>query len=495
MPAAQEPHDVVAYPGYSYPNTHPDRLAVMGMLHGLTPAPVERCRVLEVACGDGANLVPMAYAIPSGEFVGFDLAHEPVKRGQERIRELGLTNARIFQSNLLEVGTELGEFDYIIAHGFYSWVPPQVADHLLALCEKLLALQGIAFVSYCALPGSYLRLMLRDMMLFRARGIQDPEQQVLAGLDSMHFLVAARPEGDPHRVLIEEQLKRMESHSLAATYHDEFCANYHPVHFIDFVHRAEKHGLQYLGEPVLPPPPDPGYRADLRAPLESAYTGDTLQQEQMLDFIRVRSYRESLLCKAGLPVRSDFAVERFREFLLASQTSSEPGKEPGSTAFVLPGGIRMESNHPAVVRLLEELSKVWPRAMSFSEIASRLAEVGFSLDGDGAALLVRLAVSKMMELRAWRVPVADAISERPRASACTRQEGRQGKIATTLLHSTISVEDPKVRSLLQLLDGTRNRMELLGAMVSEFPAIPPAEIEEGLDPNLRMLYAAGVLEA
>jgi hypothetical protein len=155
----------------------------------------------------------------------------------------------------------------------------------------------------------------------------------------------------------------------------------------------------------------------------------------------------------------------------------------------------MESNHPGVVRLLEELSKVWPRAMSFSEIAPRLAEVGLSLDGDGAALLIRLAVSKMVELRAWRVPVADAIADRPRASACSRQEGRQGTIATTLLHSTINLEDPKVRSLLQLLDGTRNRMELLGAMVSEFPAVPPAEIEEGLDPNLRMLYAAGVLEA
>lgn len=495
MPAVRGPHDVVAYPGYSYPNTHPDRLAVMGMLHGLTPASVERCRVLEVACGDGANLVPMAYAISAGEFVGFDLAHVPVERGQQRVRELGLDNVRLFQSDLLDVGTDLGEFDYIIAHGFYSWVPEHVADRLFALCHQLLAPNGIAFISYNALPGSYLRLMLRDMMLFRAQGIEDPEERVAAGMDCLRFLVAARPEGDPHRALIEEQLKRMGSHSAAATYHDELCADYRPVHFIDFVRRAEKHGLQYLGEPVLPPPPDPGYRSDLRAALEGAYPGDLLQQEQMLDFLRMRSYGETLLCKAGLPVRRDFAVERFSELLLASQAASQPGETPGSTAFVLPGGIRMESNHPAVVRLLEELHHAWPRALSFSEIAPRLADAGFSLEGAGAALLIRLAVSKMVELRTWRAPVAEEISDRPRASAYSRYESHRATIATTLLHTTIRLEDPKVRSLLQLLDGSRNRADLIEAMAREFPGTPAAEIEQGLEPNLQMLYTAGVLEA
>lgn len=82
-------YDDVAYPGFAYPDTHPDRLAVMAVLHGLSPAPVEHCRVLEVACGEGANLIPMAYAIPGSEFVGFDLAGQPIERGQTRIRELG----------------------------------------------------------------------------------------------------------------------------------------------------------------------------------------------------------------------------------------------------------------------------------------------------------------------------------------------------------------------------------------------------------------------
>src|SRR6185437_16730114 len=95
MPPTPDRYDALAYPGFAYPNTHPDRLATMAILHGLSPVPVERCRMLEVACGDGANLIPIAYAVPAGEFVGFDLACRPVERAQAWIRELGLTNVRI----------------------------------------------------------------------------------------------------------------------------------------------------------------------------------------------------------------------------------------------------------------------------------------------------------------------------------------------------------------------------------------------------------------
>jgi len=123
----------------------------------------------------------MAYAIPKSDFIGFDLARLSVARGQERIRELGLRNIRIFQSNLLDVGAELGQFDYIVAHGFYSWVPEPAREGLLALCGKLLTPDGVAFVSYNALPGAHLRKMIREMMLFQVGDIEDPERRISGG--------------------------------------------------------------------------------------------------------------------------------------------------------------------------------------------------------------------------------------------------------------------------------------------------------------------------
>lgn len=495
MPPAPDRYDVFAYPGFSYPNTHPDRLAAMAILYGLSPAPVERCRVLEVACGDGANLVPIAYAVPGSEFVGFDLAGLPVERAQARIRDLGLANIRIFQGDMLEAGSELGRFDYIVAHGFYSWVPAPVRDRLLALCSELLTPDGIAFVSYNALPGSYLRRILRDAMLFRAQGNEDPERSVMAGMEFLHTIAAARQEGDAYRVLLEDQLRRLSGHAAACTFHDELSPHFHPLYFAEFVEHARGHGLEYLCDAELPPPSDPCYRADLQPAIEAVSGGDVVRQEQALDFYRMRPYRETLLCRAGRPIRRGFTSEGFQRLWLASQTAARNGEKPGSRIFELPGSAKMETSHPAVIWLLEQLGQRWPRAVSIRELKPRLADLGLTLDNSGILLLMRLVISRMMELRAWNPPLADSISARPRAGASARQEAREGGPATTFLHLTLKLDDPKVRALLILLDGTRTRSELVQAMRTQFPDAPAAELEEGLDLSLRNLYAAGTLEA
>jgi methyltransferase-like protein len=495
MSTAPDRYDAFAYPGFPYPNTHPDRLAAMGILHGLSPAPVERCRVLEIACGDGANLIPVAYAVPTSEFLGFDLAGLPIERAQARIRDLGLKNVRVSQRDVLEAAPDLGLFDYIIAHGFYSWVPEPARDRMLALCSELLTENGIAFVSYNALPGSYIRKMLRDGMLFRAPDNEDAEQTVAAGLEFLHTIAAGRPEGDAYRVLLEEQLRRLDGHSAGCTYHDELSPSFYPLYFADFVEHARKHGLAYLCEAEIPPPNDPSYRADLQAVLRSVSGGDEIREEQALDFFRMRPYRETLLCRADRPIRRGFFPESFERLLLSSQTTPETAEHPGSRVFKNAGGAGMETSNPAVIWMLEYLGERWPHAVSFRELEPRLAESGLTLDSAGTLLLVRLVISRMIEMRAWNAPLAEAVSERPRASAYARLEARAGQSATTILHMTLKLDDPKSRSLLMLLDGTRTRADLARAIQAEFPDSLADDIEEGLDLSLRNLYAAGVLEA
>src|SRR5260370_21271509 len=106
-------YDVVPYLGGAFAQTHPDRLATLARLFGMAPAPVERCRVLEIGCGDGGNLIPMAYMLPNSTFAGFDLAETPVAMGQQAVKALGLPNLRLFQADIMEIDAELGEFDYI----------------------------------------------------------------------------------------------------------------------------------------------------------------------------------------------------------------------------------------------------------------------------------------------------------------------------------------------------------------------------------------------
>ena len=126
----------VPYTSSPDPARHPDRLATVATLLGLDVAPVATCRVLELACGDGANLVPIASTLPAATFVGFDFAARPIARAQRMIGELGLANVRALELDLRDVPHDFGTFDYIIAHGLYSWVPANLRAHVMPLIAR-----------------------------------------------------------------------------------------------------------------------------------------------------------------------------------------------------------------------------------------------------------------------------------------------------------------------------------------------------------------------
>src|SRR3712207_5434808 len=104
-------YDEVLYEGYAFPQTHPDRLATIAALAGMRPAPVGRCRVLEIGCGDGGNLLPMALALPGSEFVGIDLGALHVRKGRDTAARLGLKNLTLLHMDVLDVDERFGRFD------------------------------------------------------------------------------------------------------------------------------------------------------------------------------------------------------------------------------------------------------------------------------------------------------------------------------------------------------------------------------------------------
>src|SRR5579875_3246583 len=219
------PFDEVPYPCFPFPESHPDRLATIATLFGMTPPLLESCRILELGCGDGSNLIPMAF---------------------------GLTHLKLEQIDLCDITRAQGEFDYIIAHGVYSWVAPEVQEKVLAICGETLAANGVAYVSYNAYPGGHIRDMVRHMMLFETRHTSGAEERVHQGIEFLQRVVESRPEADPYRQLLECELKRMRRLSASSIYHDDFAAFNVPVYFHEFIERASRYGLQYLGEAEFP---------------------------------------------------------------------------------------------------------------------------------------------------------------------------------------------------------------------------------------------------
>src|SRR5262249_13468922 len=71
---ASNSYDAVPYSSDPFPRTPPDHLAAVASLFGMRPAPIDRCRVLELGCAGGGNLLPMALTLPASRFNGVDLS-------------------------------------------------------------------------------------------------------------------------------------------------------------------------------------------------------------------------------------------------------------------------------------------------------------------------------------------------------------------------------------------------------------------------------------
>ena len=299
QPAASELYEDVRYPGFPFPQTHPDRLALLARLHGLEPAPPDGCRVLEVGCADGINVLGMAASAPGLEAVGFDSAAGPLERGRELAQTAGLANVRLEALDLRDAGDALGSFDYVVAHGLYAWVPDDVRDALMALLARCLSPHGVAFVSYNARPGAGMRSLLREMALMHA-GVAASVHERAAGARELYELMAPwvteRP--DAYGRLLEHELGRLRRLNMPALVHDDLAELYRPVWLRDFVTHARAHGLEYLAEAELSELEADRHPEGFDAVLDRVAGGDRVEWEQYADFLAGRSFRQTLLCRA-----------------------------------------------------------------------------------------------------------------------------------------------------------------------------------------------------
>jgi len=184
-------YDEVPYDTEANPGAHPRAMATLATLFGLAPAAPSTARVLEIGCGDGEHLVAAASYLPRATFVGFDLAEAAIARGRGSARRSGIANVELLHRDVVAVGEQratLGSsgadapFDFVIAHGLYSWVPAVVRPHVLGVMRRALAPNGVGFLSVNARPGWELRRVLRTIMREAARDASEPAARVTAAL-------------------------------------------------------------------------------------------------------------------------------------------------------------------------------------------------------------------------------------------------------------------------------------------------------------------------
>jgi SAM-dependent methyltransferase len=445
----------VAYTSFTGAASHPDQLATIATLLGLDVAPVATCRVLEMACGDGMNLVPIAATLPNATFTGFDFAARPIARAQRMANQLGLSNIRLLQLDLREIPADLGSFDFVIAHGLYSWIPADVRARVMPLIAHHLAPNGVAFVSYNTLPGCHMRRAVWEMLKYHTREITDLPAK-LAAARSLIALASVPVKGEHEsEKAMRAELRHSGEINDASLAHDDMSEPNDPVYFHEFVADAARAGLTFLAEARLGTMMGPGLAPSVRQELGKL---DRLVREQYLDFIYFRRYRESLLCHRD--ALSRFVVQPARTLQMYATPSSAFRNANATPA----------PETDADARALEKfLLARWPNSVPVPEVAEWHRR---ALPADASErtlrpiemLLAELYVAGRVDLRTLPVAAAATAGANPEAFAPARWISHEHDVVPNLYQEPLRLHEPVVRKLLGFLDGTRTHDELMAAV-------------------------------
>lgn len=500
-------YDVVPYPSRVQLRLHPERTATIARLLGVELADVRKSRVLELGCGNGLNLASMALASPESHFVGVDLASQPITSGRELLAEAKIGNVELLEGDIASLSNELGTFDYVISHGVYSWIPPEARDALLAACKRFLAPRGIAYVSYAVYPGCHVRELVRDMMLIHTDGLADPLEKVKEGITFVGFIKENQSAGAGYRALLEAELERLQMVSPEYLFHDDFSTENAPVYFGAFIHHARGHGLDFFSESHFSSFSDANVTPELKTVLSALAHGDIAVEEQYMDFLKCRGFRQTLLCHQGATVDRTPHLERVFSLCVAGDlqaTSSEPKLfDATSEKYRTSKGLELSTPRPLLKVMFGLLGEAWPMSVPVETLwhdtnASLRAHGVASAADDREAFartLVQAAGGMFVDLGVNPPTLVKHLSERPVASPLARAEARRGSMVTNLRHASQLIDDAAACYLLTLLDGSRTRPELLretrtwldrAATGDPKPTLEPEWVDHALEKMARL---------
>ena len=469
---ARTAYDEVPYPGHSHAETHPNRSAAIARLFGVAAPSVATSRILEIACGDGSNLLPIACSLPKAHCTGFDLAASAIKRAHDRAASLQLRNVDLFAGDLASIGS-IGHFDYIVAHGLYSWAPRPLRDALLRLINGSLSPNGVAFVSYNTFPGWHVGGMVRDMLRYHTRAASDAASKVVQARALLDFLCVAHNDNDPYGRLLAAEAERFARHSPAHMFHDDLADVNDPVYFEEFVAHAAQFDLVQVADADFATMTANDLPTEARTKLEQL-RGDPVTFGQYLDFVRCRRFRESLLCRAELVPASVPLPGVVRALLAtsaATATASPVDLAEGVEAeFRWGDRASLVSGSSVAKATMVALREQWPGGVAFSRLLARVgALLGRDPSSDDAEALQDVLLEafgmRMVELTAENWRCATAVNERPRASYMVRHDAAASDVVVALNHRRVRIDDG-ARQLLVLCDGEHTVDALLAALAS-----------------------------
>lgn len=367
MAGPSDPYDELPYRSLPVEWAAPERLALVSLLHGGPRPPLDAYRVLELGCGDGANLLPLAYYRRHAEFVGVDGAGGAIEAAAARSAGLRLSNLSFVQADFSAAVERLsGAFDFIIAHGVVSWVPDEARDALLALCARRLRPGGLLYLNYNTRPGWTVRGMVRDHLLAETAGTAGLERRARLARDCAARIAASltAAASHPYSLLIANEFALVADKHISYIAHEYLAAHNRPYWRNEFLDLVRRHGFEHVA--------DADFNHDSgRIPdgLEDLLRDGNIagrDPDQTADLLCYRQMHSPILALGPLR-RTPPSPDELAALTVASCLA--PCSADGDAAgFQHPSGQRVDVPDAANRATLEKLRTLWPRGLPVRDV-------------------------------------------------------------------------------------------------------------------------------
>jgi methyltransferase-like protein/SAM-dependent methyltransferase len=475
-------YDELPYASKPFAQSTPEQLAIMSRLFKLDAPDIATARVLELGCSAGGNIIPLAVRYPKLRAVGIDFSNVEIEQGKIQLVKLGIVNCTLQCLDIAKAADKIeGQFDYIICHGVFSWVPEHVRQAILRLISERMSPNGVAYISYNVYPGWKMREVIRDMMMFHAGGLADPAQQLAQAKAILEYTKGITGETSTYGKMLRDEAGIMSKVSDDYLMHEHLSQENKPMYFREFVQMAADHKLSYLGEAQLGDMAPQRLGADVFNTLSTLSAGNILATEQYMDFFTNRVFRQTLLVHQDVVAGIDRGMkpQLLEGFWFSSVLRTDPKFDAASAPGVLSqyvdaGGrtltVRGALPHALLARLFQ--AKPYPVGMDELLAACRNepAVAGMSDEAIRAGLateLLNLLLQNMVRLHLEPVALPRQM-EKPQAYALARIQAESGQMwATNLLHQSVGLSAGH-RAALALMNGKRSHAELQAALLEQF---------------------------
>lgn len=399
--AISDAYDETPYISQPFSYTSPGHLRAVAHLYQLEAPALERAKVLELGCAAGGNLLPFALAHPEAEVVGVDLSPQQIDAGRQVAEAVGARNLDLRAMSLTDITAAFGSFDYIICHGVFSWVPPEVRDAILRICRENLAPQGIAYVSYNTYPGWKASDVIRDAMVLNSFGAETPQEKIARAKDMLALIEGGLWQNNPLRSALQLAAQKLRDQTDHYLLHEYLEAINTPCYFLEFAAAAQQAGLAYVtdAEPQQTFPSTYGSAVALGLNGLSVNASREMR-EQYLDFAVGRQFRKSLLVHAeragdilDQPEGGAFTTMHFAADLTPLPPAA--GAPAGQRQFRTPANTAVTTQDPAMAALMDALAQAWPQSQPF---AALLDILGRHHSGVPAETLAHTAIGHLVTL-------------------------------------------------------------------------------------------------